>query len=64
MMNDFYVALKEAQTWFFGEPLMLDPFFSFFVDIFNTFILLVVFYALFMFPIRYLIKLFRKGVKK
>lgn len=64
MINEFYVVLKEAQQWFFGEPLLADPFFSFILDVFNTFILLVLFYALFLFPLRYLIKLFKRWMKK
>lgn len=64
MLNEFYIQLKEAQTWFFGESLMADSFFSFFVDVFNTFILLVLFYALFMFPLRYCIKLFKRWINK
>lgn len=64
MINTFYQALLDAQNWFFGGTLMSDPFFGFVIQVFNAFLLLVIFYSLFLFPLRYCIKLFKRWIQK
>lgn len=64
MLNEFYIVLREAQEWFFGTSLMTDPFFGFVVDVFNAFLLLVVFYTLMLYPVKICIKLFKGWIKR
>lgn len=65
MMGDFYQALTNAQTWFFGESLMNDAFFSTLLQVFNSGLLISMFYSVLIYPmkacVRFLISHF-KGV--
>lgn len=65
MMSTFYQALIEAQTWFFGDTIMQDAFFSTLIQLFNSGILIAMFYSVLVYPlkmcVRFLISHF-KGV--
>ena len=50
MINSFYQAITQAQTWFFGESLMADTFFKGILNIGNALFLLALFCAVFMIP--------------
>lgn len=62
MFNEFFITLTEAEAWFFGD-LLLDPFISFVINVFNTLMLLTTFYSLLLYPVKYCIKLFKKFLR-
>lgn len=63
MVNTFFEALKNAQTWFFGSALMADPFFSGCINIFNAVILIGMFYGLILYPLRWCLSLLISRIK-
>lgn len=55
MINGFYDALFAAESWFFGSALMNDTFFKGILDLFNSGILVSMFFGVIIWPMRWCI---------
>ena len=67
MIGDFYQALQDAQLWFFGQELLNDAFFSGILNIFNSGLLIAMFYSVLVYPMKKCVKWmidFMKGFNK
>lgn len=62
MINSFYEALKNAQTWFFGD-LLSDSFFASCVQIFNAMVIFSMFYGIIFVPLRWCLSKLIKRIK-